>query len=239
LGDILTTFAIIGSHYLEDGKRVKNKAYEYDTIKVFLFDIVTKTIEPSLNITKDDLIITRFGVGANSGNLFPNIFFKNKDVNTNFDKFSKAVLKANRNLLSYFSQEEINENPILVLVDTIDKNMLDSSIDHILQLQEYKKNKGEKGKATTYFSLSYQGKPISAYFKGIYEKHLNNSSEAPMRGYDIISNKQGIGGDANLAFCSTNEMPKKMKPVKLKLLPLSFDSAKKVKIGFDVMDKRL
>nr|MCH9739344.1 TM1802 family CRISPR-associated protein [Campylobacterota bacterium] len=99
--------------------------------------------------------------------------------------------------------------------------------------------KGEKGKVTTYFSLSYQDKPISAYFKNIYGKHLNSSDEATLRGYDIVDNRQGTGGDANLAFCSTNEMPTKMKPIKLKLLPLSFNSAKKVKIGFDVMDKML
>ncbi len=45
MGDIITTFSKIGSHYLEDEKRVKNKAYEYDIVKVYLFDIETKTIE--------------------------------------------------------------------------------------------------------------------------------------------------------------------------------------------------
>ena len=76
-------------------------------------------------------------------------------------------------------------------------------------------------------------------FWDIYEKHLNKRQKATMKGYDILSNEKGIGGDANLAFCSTNEMPTKLKPIKLKLLPLSFDSAKRVKIGFDVMDKML
>ncbi len=116
MGDIITTFSKIGSHYLEDEKRVKNKAFEYGIVKVYLFDIKTKTIEPSLNIKKEDLIIIRFGVGANSGNLFPNIFFKNKDVNTNFDKFSKAILKSNKNLLSYFLQEEIFGDKKLQLI---------------------------------------------------------------------------------------------------------------------------
>lgn len=239
MADIIKTFAKIGEHYLEDEKRVKNKAHEYDTIKVYLFDIENRTIEPSLNIPKEDLIITRFGVGANSGNLFPNIFFKNRDVNKNFDKFIKAILKANKNLLSYFKEEEVEKEPILKKINSIDESFFDNAKDAILSLEEYKKVKGEKGKFTTYFSLSYQGQPISYYFKDIYEKHLNSSNEATLRGYDIIDNSQGIGGDANLAFCSTNEMPSKMKPIKLKLLPLSFDSAKKVKIGFDVMDKML
>ncbi|MEA2046966.1 MAG: TM1802 family CRISPR-associated protein [Campylobacterota bacterium] len=274
MGDIITTFSKIGSHYLEDEKRVKNKVYEYDIVKVYLFDIETKKIEPSLNVKKEDLIITRFGVGANSGNLFPNIFFKNKDVNINFDKFTKAILKANSNLLSYFSQQEIFQDRKLQFIYGIQnrvfgnlmrlrftkkgspftlkdydyhfntfckvsKGFFDENKEDIQALQEHKKEKGDKGKDTTYFSLSFQGKPISAYFKDIYEKHLNSSDNATLRGYDIISNQAGIGGDANLAFCSTNEMPTKLKPIKLKLLPLSFQSAKKIKIGFDVMDKML
>ena len=194
-------------------------------------------IEPNLNIKKEDLIITRFGVGANSGNLFPNIFFKAKDINTNFDKFIKAILKANSNLLSYFKEEEIEKDEILKRLFSIDRAFFDDKIEEIQELEEHKKEKGQKGKVATYFALSYQGQPISYYFKDIYNKHLNSYSETPIRGYDIISNQNGIGGDANLAFCSTNELPKQMQPIKLKLLPLSHESAKKVKIGFDVMDK--
>lgn len=239
MGDIITTFSKIGSHYLEDEKRVKNKAYEYDIIKVYLFDIEHKTIEPSFNIKKEDLIITRFGVGANSGNLFPNIFFTNKEVNKNVDKFIKAILKSNSNLLSYFSQEERVEDKKLELIEAINDDFFEDSKENIQNLQEHKKEAGEKGKVTTYLALSYEGQPISAHFKAVYEMHLNSSDEAKMKGYDITTNKEGIGGDANLAFCSTNELPTKLKSIKLKLLPLSFESAKKVKIGFDVMDKML
>jgi len=239
MGDIIKTLATIGTNYLDDEKRVKNKAYEYTKIKVYLFDIETKKIEPNLNIKNEDLIITRFGVGANSGNLFPNIFFEPKNVQKEFDKFIRAILKSNRNLLSYFNDKEIEENKILNILNSIDEEFFadEDKIAQIQTLSKYEKQKGEKGKFATYFSLSYQGKPISSYFKDIYEKHLNSYDEATMRGYDIVSNQEGIGGDANLAFCSTNELPTKMKPIKLKLLPLSFESAKKVKIGFDVMDK--
>ncbi len=241
MGDIIKTLSTIGTHYLEDEKRVKNKAYEYTKIKVYLFDIETKTIEPHLNIKNEDLIITRFGVGANSGNLFPNMFFEPKNVKKEFDKFVRGTLKANKNLLSYFKDEEIEKSVILKTLLSIDESFFadEDKIEEIQSLSKYEKAKGEKGKFTTYFALSYQDRPVSYYFKEIYEKHLNSFSEATMRGYDIVSNQEGIGGDANLAFCSTNELPTKLKPIKLKLLPLSFDSAKKVKIGFDVMDKLL
>jgi len=266
------TFSKIGAHYLEDEKRVKNKSYEYDQIKVCLFDIESCTIEPHFNIAKEDLIITRFSVGANSGNLFPNIFFKNKEVNKDFNKFTRAILKATSNLLSYFTQQEIFQDRKLQLLYGIEnrifgnlirlkystggskltlkdynyhfnvfckepKGFFESVKEDIQKLQEYKSEKGKKGKVTTYFSLSYRGQPISAYYKKIYEKHLESLDEVTLRGYDIVSNKEGIGGDANLPFCSTNELPKNLQPIKLKLLPLSFGSAKKVKIGFNVMDK--
>ncbi len=239
MGDIITTFSKIGSYYLEDEKRVKNKAYEYDIVKVYLFDIETKAIEPHLNILKEDLIITRFGVGANSGNLFPNMFFEPKNIKVDYAKFTRGIVKANKNLISYFSEQEIEENQIVKLLMTIDEAFFDDSKEEIQGLEKYKKEKGDKGKSTTYLSLSYQGRPVSAYFKSIYERHLDSSSEATVRGYDIIDNKEGVGGDANLAFCSVNDLPKNLQSLKSRLLPLSFENAKKVKIGFDVMDKML
>lgn len=235
MGDIITTFAKIGSYYLEDEKRVKNKAYAYKSIKVYLLDIENKSIEPSVNIPYEDLIITRFGVGANSGNLFPNLPYEPKDVRKDFDKFVRGILKANKNLLSYFTEDEINENEILTILSSMDSTFFDDVKESLQNLGKYQ----EKGKVATYLSLSYHKRPVSAYFKNIYEQHLNKSEKSTLKGFDIITNEQGVGGDANLAFCSVNELPTKLKSVKHRLLPLSHQSAKKVKIGFDAMDKML
>ena len=239
MGDIITTFSKIGAHYLDDEKKVKNKAYEYDIIKVYLCDIKTKNISPNLNILKDDLIITRFGIGANSGNLFPNMFFEPKNIKDNFSKFVRGILKANQNLLSYFNEKELEGNEILGSLQSMDKTFFDDLHDKLLSLEKYKKEKGIKGKVATFFSLSYKDKPVSAYFKNIFEKHLNKSNNIVANGYDILTNKKGIGGDANLPFCSVNELPKNLQGIKKRLLPLSFKNAKQIKIGFDVMDKSL
>jgi len=241
MGDIIKTLSTIGTHYLEDEKRVKNKAYEYTKIKVYLCDIETKQIEPYTTIKNEDLIIMRFGVGANSGNLFPNMFFEPKNVKKEFDKFVRGTLKANKNLLSYFKDEEIAKNEILNILSSINEDFFtdEAKVAEIQGLSKYEKSKGEKGKFTTYFSLAYQNRPISAYFKKVYEEHLNKSDVKTVYGYDIITNEQGVGGDASLAFCSVDNLPPKLKPIKSKLLPLSVGSAKKVKIGFDVMDKML
>ncbi len=235
MGDIVKTFVKIGSHYLKDERRVKNKAYEYKSIKVYLLDIENKSIEPSVNVPYEDLIITRFGVGANSGNLFPNLPYEPKDVKKDFDKFIRGVLKANKNLLSYFTENEIDENEILTILLSIDDTFFNEIEEALKNLEK----NSEKGKVATYLSLSYQNRPISAYFKDVYEKHLNKSEKSSLKGFDIITNEQGIGGDANLAFCSVNELPTNLKSIKHRLLPLSNQSAKKVKIGFDAMDKML
>jgi len=169
------------------------------------------------------------------------MFFEPKDIKRNYDKFVKGTLKANKNLLSCFKEKEIEKDEVLKILASMDESFFadEEKIEEIQKLDKYKKEKGEKGKFTTYFSLSYKDKPISSYYKNIYEEHLNKSDVKTVYGYDIISNEKGVGGDANLAFCSVDNLPPKLKPIKSKLLPLSVGSAKKVKIGFDVMDKML
>ena len=237
MGDIVKIFADIGEIYQKDEKRLKNEAYKYDTIKVYLCDIETKRIEPNLNISKDDLIICRFGVGANSGNLFPNSQFLSKEVNKDEAKFIKGVLRSVSNLLSCFEPSDIEKDAILSMLPSINEGYFADIIDDIKGLDELKKEKGKK--VATFFSLSYKGKPVSAYFKQIFENHISVREQKSSYGYDILTNEKGIGGDANLAFCSVNEMPANMQFIKSKLLPLSAISAKKVENGFKAIKDKL
>lgn len=237
MGDIVKIFADIGEIYQKDEKRLKNEAYKYDTIKVYLCDIETKRIEPNLNISKDDLIICRFGVGANSGNLFPNSQFLSKEVNKDEAKFIKSLLRSVSNLLSFFEPSNVEKDAILSILSSINEGYFADIIDEIKGLDELKKEKGKK--AATFFSLSNKGKPVSAYFKQIFENHISVKEQKSSYGYDILTNEKGIGGDANLAFCSVNEMPANMQFIKPKLLPLSAVSAKKVENGFKAIKDKL
>ena len=237
MGDIVKIFADIGEVYQKDEKRLKNEAYKYDTIKAYLCDIETKRIEPNLNISKDDLIICRFGVGANSGNLFPNSQFLSKEVNKEEAKFIKGVLRSVSNLLSFFEPSNIEKDAILPILSSINEEYFADIIGEIKGLDELKKEKGKK--VATFFSLSYKGKPVSAYFKQIFENHIGVKEQKSSYGYDILTNEKGIGGDANLAFCSVNEMPANMQFIKSKLLPLSAVSAKKVENGFKAIKDKL
>ena len=237
MGDIVKIFADIGEIYQKDEKRLKNEAYKYDAIKAYLCDIETKRIEPNLNISKDDLIICRFGVGANSGNLFPNSQFLSKEANKGEAKFIKGVLRSVSNLLSFFEPSNIEKDAILSILSNTNEKYFADIIDKIKGLDEIKKEKGKK--VATFFSLSYKGKPVSAYFKQIFENHISVKEQKSSYGYDILTNEKGIGGDANLAFCSVNEMPANMQFIKSKLLPLSAVSAKKIENGFKAIKDKL
>ena len=232
MGDIVKIFADIGEIYQKDEKRLKNEAYKYDTIKVYLCDIETKRLEPNLNISKDDLIICRASIGTNSGSLFPNYPYS-----SDTKKIIQEILRGNKNLLKFFQSNEIKEKHILSILSSIDEEFFSELIDEIKDLDEIKKEKGKK--VATFFSLSYKGKPVSAYFKQIFENRISVKEQKSSYGYDILTNEKGIGGDANLAFCSVNEMPANMQFIKSKLLPLSAISAKKVENGFKAIKDKL
>lgn len=155
MGDIVKIFADIGEIYQKDEKRLKNEAYKYDVIKVYLCDTETKRIEPNLNISKDDLIICRFGVGANSGNLFPNSQFLNKEVNKDEAKFIKGVLRSVSNLLSFFEPSDIEKDAILSMLPSINEEYFIDIIDEIKGLDELKK--GKRQKSSHFFLALIQG----------------------------------------------------------------------------------
>ena len=97
-------------------------------------------------------------------------------------------------------------------------------------------------KVATFFALSWEGRPISAYFRNIFTSHLgdsNNGKTTKIYGYDMLTNSIGIGGDANLAFCSVNELPTALQDIKVRLLPLNSANANLVKNGFMAIDKEL
>ncbi|WP_025803946.1 hypothetical protein [Campylobacter corcagiensis] len=100
-----------------------------------MFDIKTKNIIPNLNISKDDLIITRFSIGSNSGNLFPNQFFKSKSVKSDPTKFINGILRACKNLLSKFNDDEIKKDEILQIIQNIDENFFKEEMDEIFALE--------------------------------------------------------------------------------------------------------
>jgi len=240
LGDIVKIFSSIGEIYDKQKTKINNKSYEYDAIKIYLCDIKSKEISVNNNISRDDLIVCRFGIGANSGNLFPNVQFISKAVKDDTPKFIKGILKAVKNMLSCFNPVDIKNDKILTDLSILNESFFDDILSEITTLQEEPKKKGMK--VATFFALSWEGRPISAYFKNIFTSHLSDSDNGKtvkIYGYDMLTNSMGIGGDANLAFCSVNELPTALQDIKVRLLPLNSANANVVKNGFMAIDKEL
>ena len=240
MGDIVKIFSSIGEIYDKQKTKINNKSYEYDAIKIYLCDIKSKEISVNNNISRDDLIVCRFGIGANSGNLFPNVQFISKAVKDDTPKFIKGILKAVKNMLSCFNPDDIKNDKILTDLSSLNESFFDDILSEITTLQEEPKKKGMK--VATFFALSWESIPISAYFKSIFMSHLgdsNNGKTAKIYGYDMLTNSIGIGGDANLAFCSVNELPTALQDIKVRLLPLNSANANLVKNGFMAIDKEL
>ena len=144
MADIVKILADIGEVYEKEELKLKNGSHKYDKVKVYLCDIATKQIEPNFNISKDDLIICRFGVGANSGNLFPNSQFLSKDVNKDEAKFIRGILKSISNLLSFFEPSIIEKDAILSILSSINEEYFVGIIDEAKGLDELKNEKGKK-----------------------------------------------------------------------------------------------
>ena len=236
MANLIQALADIGEVYLQEEAKLNNAAFGYDNIKVFLCDIENKTIEPSMNVEKDDLVLCRNGSSAASPWLFPNTFFS-----TEVDKLKKDILNGTKTMLSNFSDEEIAKNEILSKLSKIDENFFDSIGNEIKKLTPLEKIKGKNApKNNTFFSLSYKGKPVSAYFLNLYEEFLNKEESNSYYGYDILTNSVGVGADADLAFCSVNDLPATMKErEKARVLPVNGNSAKKIKTGFKALRKKL
>ena len=223
MANLLKALADIGEIYMEDKKELRNEASKYDSLKVYLYNIETRTIEPNFNISSDKFIICRKGNGGNSPFLYP-IAFLSGDKK----KITESILKGNQTLLA-FKKDEIDNNPILSILSKLNNSFFNYIGEEATKLPI---NEGEHA----YVSLAYQGKPISEYFLDVYDNFLNNNASSSVYGYDILTNSKGVGADASLPFCSTNEMNKTMGKIeKLRILPLNSNSAEKLKLGLKIL----
>lgn len=141
MGDIVKIFSSIGEIYDKQKTKINNKSYEYDAIKIYLCDIKSKEISVNNNISRDDLIVCRFGIGANSGNLFPNVQFISKAVKDDTPKFIKGILKAVKNMLSCFNPVDIKNDKILTDLSILNESFFDDILSEITTLQEEPKKR--------------------------------------------------------------------------------------------------
>lgn len=235
MANLVKAFADIGEVFLQDEKRLRNTIYQYNDVKAFFCDIETKKIEPWKNIDKETFIVCRGGSTGSAPFLYPVTYYSDSaGVVKDSVSVVKDIMKGLKRCLAFFKKDEIITNPILTKLSTIDESFFDSIKDQIDGLQVDKKE-------VSFFALSYQDKPISAYFTKIFDDFLEGEGEQKeIYGYDMITNKQGVGGDAKLPFCSVNELPSTLQnSEKNRVFPLSQDSAKKISLGWKAIETKL
>ena len=166
MANLVKAFADIGEVFLQDEKRLRNIVYQYNDVKAFFCDIETKKIEPWKNIDKETFIVCRGGSTGSAPFLYP------VTVTYCSDSASvvKDIMKGLKKMLSFFKKNEIVTNPILTKLSTINESFFDSIKDQIDSLQVDKKE-------VVFFTLSYQDKPISAYFTKIFDDFLEGEGE--------------------------------------------------------------
>ena len=230
MANLIKILADIGEAYSDEEKESYNDASNKD-LEVLLLDIETKQITPSLNLTSKDFIVCRNSkksAAKNAPFIYP-ISYVSKTKEDIIDK----IKKSNGVFLSFFQQDEIENNVILKKLSALDDDLF-NTIEEILIA------KNSKNKVSSYVSLSYQGKPISQLFPEVFDTFLAQSDETLAYGYDMLTNKEGVGGDAGLPFCSVNELPGTMQgKEKARLLPLNPNSSKKVALGWNKVDESL
>ena len=237
MANLIGALADIGEVYLEEEKEICNEAFKNSSsLKVYLFDIETKELVPSLNIKPEDFIVcrnTKKKADLSSPYLYPI-----EKIETNCLKRKKngdfTLKKTISTFLSFFNDDEIKNNSILSLVKNLDDAFLD-------KCEETLKGISIDKKYTNYLALSCQGNPISKLFPQVFEIFLNKSEPSTSYGYDILANVKGVGADASLLFCSLNEMVDQAASAiksfaekeKIRRLPLNEASAKKIRLGFE------
>lgn len=224
MGDIIKVFYEIGETFKCNRQKDYNDIFNNKIDKFVVFDIETSEYSVVDFEKIADKLIT-ISTSSKGGYLLPNIpLFDKNGLN--------AVWK---NMEKYFSS---NKNRAKIQKKALDYIKQKVDLEKIKKIQEEIKSK--KDKNIYYLVLKCKERFISQRFKSVYLNFLNNSFGKSLKSADsFVGDSKKSGADAELNFCSLNDMPKSLqKYIKWRLLPLDEDSAKKVAHGFKIVFKK-
>ncbi|MDR1554405.1 MAG: hypothetical protein LBS39_00070 [Campylobacteraceae bacterium] len=224
MADLIKSLFEIGECFMSEKAKAKNKITSSKNPRIYQFEIsdISNII---LSIKTEDIDKHVCFRKASAGKLFyPTIQFINKeDLKKQISKgFEVQCLNTNKealDALKAFIEAYINND------DIIDTDGIDA----------------KKG-VSCFVSLIYRGETYYEIFPELFDEHCNNPEiiDGVFDGIDFpTQNSEEVGYDANLPFCSTNEIVNEnlAKSVKKHLLYLSKSSASKVKLGFELAIK--
>ena len=228
MGDIIKTFYAYGKYFEDD---LLDSFNQIDTKKIDkilhieLHDYSYSLVD--VEIIKNRLVL--YITSSAGGNLFPFIFLSEKvfDIESKGKIKKGGIVKSFENMKKYLDKEEQEE--LETIYDAIKKKKLQ---EIITQVEDDKSNP----KDIFYLALSLEHQFFNEKYPSIFQKMIETKgSDISLDGYCFIDkNAKKIGFDVSLNFCSTNEMSDSMaKVLKPKLLPISNEAGRFVKLGFE------
>ncbi len=225
MADIVKFFYEYGKFYQKDLEKSFNQIYDKKIDYVAVIDIPSYKFNIyDFSTVKDRLFL--YVISSNSGNLFPFVIIADKifDREENGKIKTGGLRKSISNLEKYIKDEDKDEfSKIKAFVD-FDK------------IKEIVNGIQKEPKKQYYLALSYDGKFFNELYGYAVNEFLSSKKKfMPYKGVCFIENNESeIGFDAELNFCSVNEMPSALgKILKPKLLSLSSNAGEIVKLGFN------
>lgn len=228
MADLIKTFYAYGKYFEDDLLESFNQfsAKKIDKIlHIELSDYSYALKDPST--VKDRLIL--YITSSAGGNLFPFIFLSEKlfDIEAKGKIKKGAIAKSFDNMKKYLTKEEKHElEPIYANIDFEKlKALVESEFENKNDLKE-----------NWYIALSYKEEFFNEKFSDVFMKMIETKgSDISLDGYCFIDESASkIGFDVGLNFCSTNELSNGMaKKIKPRLLPISNEAGRFVKLGFE------
>lgn len=228
MADIIKTFYNYGKYFENDLLQSFNQLGDKKIDKVLCIELTDYSHSlPEISQIEERLIL--YITASAGGNLFPFIFLSEKifDIETNGKVKRGGIHKAFENMKKYL--DEVKQKEVDAIYEAIDFERLKNIV------AEVEADKSDK-KAIYYIALSYGDLFFNEKYPDIFENMIKTKgSDVQMEGYCFIDKTASqIGFDPGLNFCSTNEMSDAMgSRIKPKLLPMSNDAGRFVKLGFE------
>jgi hypothetical protein len=224
MADLIKSLFEIGDCFVDEKAKANNKITSSKNPKIYQYEI-SDISNVSLSIETEDIDKHVCVRRASAGKLFyPTIQLINKE------DFNKQLLKG-------FEVQYLNTNKeaLEALKIFVDRYKSDEDIICIDDIDNRKVN-------SCFVSLVYKGKTYYEIFPELFDEYCSNPEiiDGVFDGIDFPTQKNAeVGYDANLPFCSSNEIVNEnlAKNVKKHLLYLSKTSASKVKLGFELAIK--
>ncbi len=228
MADIIKTFYAYGKYFEDDLLDSFNQMSTKKIDKILHIELSDYSSSlKDVDILEDRLVL--YITSSAGGNLFPFIFLSEKvfDIEEKGKIKKGGIAKSFENMKKYLDKEAQKE--LDAIYEAIDFKKLK---EIVVQIEEDKSNP----KDTYYMAFSHHNQFFNEKYPSIFQKMIETKgSDISLEGHCFVDeNAQKIGFDVGLNFCSTNELSDGMaKVLKPKLLPISNEAGRFVKLGFE------